>query len=379
MGTSFLPRVFRFIAYGDIHHDRKAARCLTMQDTLGVEQQVHQRVASGQFAFSVFVGDRYLKREPEDEIKVTADRALAYFLSLRPEAPHYHLVGNHDWTRNNRSWHTSESLRSIPNLIIMDQAKTYVNLHQSELGYLIHALPADATFKEEEYLTSPEHFNLLLFHGIVKGSLMSDTSTRVFDNGIDIKELDRPCWNFVIGGDIHVPQQIPFTNTRGGYTGSVLQRTRADADKPRGWIEVTVSWDGSQWAYATEFVPTRNFFHREIWQVGPETQYENIKVKEEYVSDQAVEIKLAGDRKDVDRVADDPRWKNYKDLLLARSIDIIREYKVENTTAIVDFSTSRGVLDDLNLYMQSGFANVGGLSPDRISAMVTKLREVQNG
>jgi hypothetical protein len=37
------------------------------------------------------------------------------------------------------------------------------------------------------------------------------------------------------------------------------------------------------------------------------------------------------------------------------------------------------VLDDLTLYMQSGFANVGGLSPDRISAMVTKLREVQNG
>jgi len=374
-------KTLRFIAYGDIHHDRKAARCLTMQDTLGIEQQVHQRVAEGKFDFSVFVGDRYLKREPEDEIKVTADRALAYFLSLRPEAPHYHLVGNHDWTRNNRSWHTSESLRSIPNLFVLDKPGTPLFPGRQNDDYIIHALPADAPFDDKVY--QPTHgkpfFNLLLFHGIVKGSLMSDTSARVFDNGIDIAQLDRSWWDFVIGGDIHVPQKIPFTNTSGGYTGSVLQRTRADADKPRGWIEVTAVWDDTKWTVTTEFRATRNFFHREIWQVGPETQYPEIKINETYITDQAVEVKLVGNRKDVDRVADDSRWKNYKDIMLARSVDIIREYKVENETAIVDFSTSRGVLDDLTLYMQSGFANVGGLSPDRISAMVTKLREVQNG
>lgn len=367
--------VLRFLAYGDIHHDRKAARCLTLDDTLAIEQMVHQRVASGNFDFSVFVGDRYLKREPEDEIKVKSDRALAYFLSLRPNAPHYHLVGNHDWTRNNRAWHTSESLRSIPNLFILDKAGSIA----SE-SWVVHALPADEAFREDAYVVDPNVFNILLFHGIVKGSLMSESSSRVFDNGIDVKELDRPCWHFVVGGDIHVPQSIPFTNTRGGYTGSVLQRTRSDADRPRGWLEITVSRSSDpndlRWAAAVEFVPTRNFFHRETWQVGPETQYSDIKVNETYVSDQAVEIKLVGNRKDVDRVADDLRWKNYKDIMMARSIDVIREYKVEHETAIVDFSTSRGVLDDLSLYMQSGFANVGGLSPDRISAMVSKMREV---
>lgn len=370
--SSLKSKVLRFIAYGDIHHDRKAARCLTMEDTLGIEQQVHQRVAEGNFDFSVFVGDRYLKREPEDEIKVTADRALAYFLSLRPNALHYHLVGNHDWTRNNRSWHTSESLRSLSNLIVLDKPGTQPYRNGDAL---IHALPADAPFNESDFGSVPGVFNLLLFHGIVKGSLMSDTAARVFDNGIDISQLDRPCWDFVIGGDIHVPQKIPFVNTSGGYTGSVLQRTRSDADKPRGWIEATATWDGTKWGVVTEFHVTRNFFHREIWQVGPETQYSDIRINEAYITDQAVEVKLVGNRKDVDRVADDPRWRNYKDIMLARSIDIIREYRVENTTAIVDFSTSRGVLDDLSLYMQSGFANVGGLSPDRISAMVSKMRE----
>ena len=372
-------KVLRFVAYGDIHHDRKAARCLTLDDTLGIEQMVHQRVASGKFDFSVFVGDRYLKREPEDEIKVKSDRALAYFLSLRPNAPHYHLVGNHDWTRNNRAWHTSESLRAIPNLFVLDHSGTTLLGDGTQHPWLIHALPADEPFNEGAYnvATGGGLFNLLLFHGIVKGSLMSESSSRVFDNGIDIKELDRPCWDFVIGGDIHVPQTIPFTNTRGGYTGSVLQRTRSDADRLRGWLEVTASLgDGGRWVTATEFAPTRNFFHRETWQVGPETQFSDIKVNETYVSDQAVEIKLVGNRKDVDRVADDPRWKNYKEIMMARSIDVIREYKVEHETAIVDFSTSRGVLDDLSLYMQSGFANVGGLSPDRISAMVSKMREV---
>ena len=364
-------KTLRFIAYGDIHHDRRAARCLTLQDTLAIEALVHQRVAEGGFDFSVFVGDRYLKREPEDEIKVTADRALAYFLSQRPLIPHYHLVGNHDWTRNNRSWHTSESLRNISNLLMLDKPSTIV----SSDGYTINALPADVPFEERFYAPESGKFNLLLFHGIVKGSLMSDTSARVFDNGLDISQLDRPCWNFVVGGDIHVPQKIPFVNTSGGYTGSVLQRTRADADKPRGWIEVTATWDGVRWGVTSEFKATRNFFHREVWQVGPDTQYGNIKVKEEYVTDQAVEIKLVGNRKDVDRVADDGRWVNYKNILLARSVDVIREYKVENTTAIVDFSTSHGVLDDLNLYMNSGFANVGGLSPDRISAMVSAMKE----
>jgi len=340
-----------------------------------VEQQVHERVAQGAFDFSVFVGDRFLKREPEDEIKVKADRALAGFLQLRPNAPHYHLIGNHDWTKNNRDWHTSESLKGISNLVMLDKPLT-IDMSVQGKDYLIHALPADVPFDAAQYAADGLAFNLFLFHGIVKGSLMSESSSRVFDDGISLAEIDLPGWDMVLGGDIHVPQTIPFVNCEGGYTGSVLQRTRADADQRRGWLEVTATKESTGWSVEKVFVPTRNFFHREVWHVDSATTYESISVNEDFVSDNAVEIKLVGARQDVDRVADDGRWVNYKNIMCARSIEVIREYQVEQSEAVVDMSVSSSALDDLTLYLGSGFANIGTLSQDKIFAVVKKMQGV---
>ena len=63
----------KFIVYADIHHDEYAAKCLTLKDTLDIERQVFQRAADGQFDFMIFAGDRFLKREPRDEVKTLAD------------------------------------------------------------------------------------------------------------------------------------------------------------------------------------------------------------------------------------------------------------------------------------------------------------------
>jgi len=366
----------RFGAYGDIHHASKAARCLTLKDTLEIERQFHQRAADAQWDFTIFTGDRYLKREPENMVTVLSDRALREFLAIRPNITHYHLVGNHCWTKNNREWHTSESLKDgLSNLCIMDVPGTHTGLADSP--FAIHALPADVPFDMNNYRYDPESriFDLFLFHGIVKGSLMSDNSDRVFDDGIDISDLDKSEWQFVLGGDIHVPQTIPFTNTRGGYTGSVLQRDRSDSDKPRGWLEIEATFNGTSWEVSTEFVPTRNFFHKEVFMVGPETQYSNLDLNEDYVFDQAVEIKLVGAREDVDRVASDDKWGNYEMFLNARSIDIIKEYTVEQMSAVVDLSQSKGASDDLEMYLGSGFSNTGELSQDKIFEMIERLRQ----
>ena len=367
----------KFIAYGDIHHDRKAARCLTLKDTLEIERQVHQRVIDGDFNFSVCVGDRFLKREPEDEVKVKADRALREFLKARPLKPHFHLIGNHDWTKNNREWHTSQSLKGLSNLIVIDEATT---IQAGTVSCMIHALPADAAFDMENYKPKPNFFNLFLFHGIIQGSLMADNSDNTFNSGIELSQLDRAEWDLVLGGDIHVPQKIPFVNTQGGYTGSVLQRTRADADKQRGWLEIQVSRedDGDGWNVVTQFVPTRNFFHKEIWSVESKSQYGEVEVDERFVNDQAVEITLIGKRKDVDRIADDPRWENYIDLLGARSIEKIRDYQAEAGEAVVDMSSSSGVLDDLKLYLDSGFGDPGALSSDALFEMVTRMQMLED-
>jgi DNA repair exonuclease SbcCD nuclease subunit len=362
----------RFGAYGDIHHASKASRCLDLKDTLEIEKQFHARAAAQRWDFTVFVGDRYLKREPEDEVKVRADRCLAECLAMRPNMPHYHLVGNHDWTKNNRAWHTSESLRGFKNLIVIDAPYSDPDMLEP---WAVHALPADVPFEKERYRVFPDKFNLFLFHGIVKGSLMSDSSDRVFDEGIDISVLDSSDWQFVIGGDIHVPQIIPFNYTKGGYTGAILQRDRSDADKPRGWLEVKAEKSISHWVVQTEFTPTRNFFHKESHNVGPTTRYDDLDIQESYIYDQAVDIKLIGSREDVDRVASDPKWGNLETFMGARSLNVIREYKVAQLESVVDFSQSRDVQDDLETYLKSGFSVTGDLSQDKIFEMVEKLRK----
>lgn len=364
----------RFLVYSDIHHDRLAARCVTLEDTLTIERAIHQRVIDAGFHFSVFCGDRFLKREPEDEIKVKADRVLAEMLKARPDIPHYHLVGNHDWTKNSREWHTSESLKDLGNLIVLDEA---TSIDAVGHGYMIHALPADVPFDMVNYGPNnrPQLFNLFLFHGIVKGSFMEDDGDRTFNDGIDAREIDRLEWDLVCAGDLHVPQQLNFQNTRGGYAGSVLQRTRADADRRRGWLEVSATRKGDTWDVQTDFVPTRNFFHRETIEVGPTTQYGTLNIDEDAMRDVAVEVRLVGKRADVDRVADDERWKNYTDLLLARSIEVIRDYQVEQSEVVVDMSASQSVLDDLELYLGSGFANIGNISKDKIFEMLKQMQE----
>ena len=128
----------RFLVYSDIHHAAKASRCLDLNDTVKSEEQVHQRVIDGGFEFSIFGGDRFLKHEPEDEVKVRADRILLQMLHAR-SVPHYHLVGNHDWTKSSRSWHTSESIKYLgPGVSVLDQPGS---THADK--YVIHALPAD--------------------------------------------------------------------------------------------------------------------------------------------------------------------------------------------------------------------------------------------
>ena len=155
-----------------------------------------------------------------------------------------------------------------------------------------------------------------------------------------------------------------------------IQRDRSDADQPRGWLEVTATKGENGWETEVEFVPTRNFFHRETWEVDEKSTFESIRVNETYLKDQAVEIKLVGTRANVDRVADDPRWSNYVELEGARSIEVIRDYVVEQDEAVVDLSKSTGVLDDLNLYLESDFVNLGNMSADKICDMVTKLKEM---
>jgi len=50
----------KFVVYSDIHYDRYAARCIELKDCINTELAIH----AGKFDFSLFCGDRFLKRDP---------------------------------------------------------------------------------------------------------------------------------------------------------------------------------------------------------------------------------------------------------------------------------------------------------------------------
>ena len=47
---------------------------------------------------------------------------------------------------------------------------------------------------------------------------------------------------------------------------------------------------------------------------------------------------------------------------MARGLDIIRDYKSEQRVEVIDMSKSTGVMDDLLLYLDSGFCDIGNIN-----------------
>lgn len=374
----------KFIVYADIHHDEYAAKCLTLQDTLQVESQVFERARTGNFDFVLFAGDRFLKREPKDEVKVRADmnllRNLEACVQNNSAFAYFHLTGNHDRVDNALKWHTSESLidpfsRMSGNLVVMDLSKTYT---VPGIPLAIHALPAGFTFDRAVYeFQYSDRLNIFCFHDIVQGSSSDDIGQHLFTAGISLEEIDLPEFNLIYAGDIHVPQKFNLTNAKGGYVGSVLQRTRADAGKPRGWFEIEASQVDGKWVTKTEFMPTRNFFTRIELEVNEKQSYHDLTglIDEAWVVDQAVELKLTGSKADVDRLADESKWKNYVTVFGARSFDVVRNYQAENRPIVVDMSQTKSFLEDFSLYLDSGFADIGTLSREKLVNILGGLHD----
>lgn len=356
----------KFIAYTDIHHDRFAARCIRLNDTISIEHQIFQRAFEGGFDFTLFCGDRFLKKDPEDEVKTKADKLLRenlHFASVEhPNFQHYSLVGNHDWVASAMKWHTYGSLKDLTNMWIFD-GSYYTVAHTD---YCIHGLPAGFNFDMNLFQPDKEKLNIFMFHDIVKGAYSDESSKHTFPEGVSITDLDRSEFNLVFAGDIHVPQRLNFKNTSGGYIGSVLQRTRADANLQRGWLEVIANKVGITWEIQTTFVPVRPFFTRAVFEVNENTTFESLNLPEGSIDDQSIEITLSGPKELVDKLQEDPRWQNYKTFENARNIDVLKGYEVKQSEVVVDMTRSTSLVDDLEAYLDSGFVDIGKLQRENL-------------
>ncbi len=364
--------IIKFIVYSDIHYDRLGARCITIDDCFKIEKLIQNRIQEGGFDFSIFCGDRFLKRDPEDEVKTKSDASLLGYTNIG-DKPHYTLIGNHDWIDNTKGWHTSNSLKynGLLKSYIMSSPITF---EVEGVNAAIHALPSGFKIDMSNYNINEDFLNIFVFHDMIKGCKLDDNGKVVSESGMSLREIDRPEFDVVFGGDIHIPQRLSFKNTQGGYVGAVLQRTRADSNHERGWMEVTAEKVNGKWNLDMYFVPVRSFFIKYNFIVDNNTTYEDIQINEESVEDMCCEIELIGNKEDVDRIANDPRWKNYETFLNIRSINIIRKYNIEQQEVIVDMSNSNTVSSDLSLYLNSGFVNVDGIFKNKLSDIIETLK-----
>jgi hypothetical protein len=372
-----MSEMLRFTAWSDIHYDRLVSKCVTLSDIEDIERGIVKNAYANNHDFTLFIGDRFLKRDPEDEVKTIADRVykdLSYnIVSNKKEMFHYHLIGNHCWTENSMKWHTSMSIGDYPRIQIMEAPCTYVG-HKN---FRIHALPAGYKFSMDYYEIDPECLNIFVFHDMLAGSFRSDDfdPNNTFDSGISLADIDRPEFDIVLAGDIHIPQKFNLKRVKngGGYCGSTLQLNKGDANRDRGWLELEAVKIGKAWEVKTKFHKTRNFFTRVTFQVGPNTVYEDLKIDESLVDNQLVEVKLVGEKADVDRVADSKKWENYVSFMNARGLDIIRAYEAQKNEVVLDMTESNSLQDDLQLYLKSGFANSGNLSHEKILDAFSEL------
>jgi DNA repair exonuclease SbcCD nuclease subunit len=363
----------KFIMWADTHWDKLGAKCVTLEDTFLAEKAIFERAVSGYFDFTLFAGDRFLKREPDDETKIRADSVIFDYVN-GGDIPHYHLIGNHDWVDNTRRWHTSESLkRFCKNIYVMDQSMTYFG---NKIA--VHALPADFQFDFSNYEIDKNRLNIFVFHDSVKGCYLSEDRSIKYEGGVNLSTFDRSEFDLVVAGDIHIRQDFNFKHTIGGYLGSLVQRTRADSNAERGWTEVTAhrKQRSSKWEFDFKFVPTKNLFSKVFFVVDDNSKIEDFELDWCSFKDQFLEIRLVGNKKNVDRISNSDYWRDKKVEYSLRNLEVVRAYDSilnKENSIVVELSNSNNILEDLKLYVKSNFSSLGTVNYEKVYEIVKVL------
>lgn len=165
----------------------------------------------------IFGGDRFRSNRPPAWMRDLADDKLARFADAR--IPIACLLGNHDlYDRVGRfnSWDGVKVWNRSSYIDVFDQPGTL-----NGDGVVFHMLPYG--FHKFEQPIDPERRNIAVFHDNVIG-MSSYGGKQIAQDGIRPEELDRPEFFMVLGGHVHLRQELPFKNTIGLHIGSPLER-----------------------------------------------------------------------------------------------------------------------------------------------------------
>jgi len=237
---------FEFTVYSDIHYDEygfsgvdpQTKKNNRLMDIASADTQITEfakfcRQESRQH-FILFLGDRFRKRNPQGYIRDLADQEMRRRAQLG--IPQAILPGNHDFYEKSQYKGTSYGVADIfkselPGVMIMSAPRSYPTPYSD---VIIHALPSGCVMSDSSFDIDKNQTNILVLHDLLSGSIIDERSGRTQVSSLSLSSIDLADFDFVLAGDVHIPQELKLKNTRGWYIGSTVQINRSEVG-PRGW------------------------------------------------------------------------------------------------------------------------------------------------
>lgn len=252
-------------------------------DTLSVWDWVLQLAQTEKADGIIFGGDRFRLRRPpfwmrdlaDAKIRAISDAGIALYL----------LVGNHDMYDKAGTWDSYNGLRvwNAPVHILNEPTIRTVG-DDIHFAFLPYGYTAEDIQKLEAQLDVGRKVwstHVLFFHDDVRGSSQYGNGF-VAPNGLPKIAFESGTWDLVVGGHVHLRQELPFETTIGFHVGSPLDRVEDGPQGAKGaWILDVCRGDDK---IKIQFVPSpfpkvvRSGYPSDTWAVFLNTAKDNIAV-----------------------------------------------------------------------------------------------------
>lgn len=343
----------KILAYSDLHH-AYYSNGLTLADTLAIEDEVLRLANVHKVDLIVCCGDRFADRNPTSSIRIAADLRMK---QICKELPVLLLMGNHDREfKSPHSGHSSSYLKEIihENLIVADQYGIWVHPKVPDVDF--YCIPA-GQMQNKIIVDTSSRTKICLFHDILIGSKLDSGIKSPF--GIDISKLDHKEFTIILGGDNHVPQELPFKNTMGLYIGAPMMHNWGDVGQERGFVLIEIDSQAVRYTRIRSSAP--RFIEIEL-KAGDLLHRDDL-------AGNIVRIKMAGDIRDINKLDITKIESEWHKAFNTRSLKIITEPTIEFKALVPALAASTGVSDDWNIYINSGHADLKDADPDRVKAL----------
>lgn len=208
-------------------------------DTLNVWTWVHQLAVERKADGVIFAGDRFKPKRPPSWMRDLADERLVPF--IRDRIPVACLLGNHDMYDKAGRWNSYGGVNVWATKSQKDPVWVFDKPGVLDFcGVCLYFLPYGSSEKDIDFSDlNPDGTNICVFHDNVRG--VSNYNGVTAQDGYTQASLDRSEFMLVLGGHVHLHQDLKFKNTTGLHIGSPLERVEDGDQGAKGALVIDVN------------------------------------------------------------------------------------------------------------------------------------------